>query len=262
MSISRSRSLYTDGQLRVFLGFDADEMIACAVARRSIEQHTPHATIHRVSRLSLGDAYTRPTTRQGPHGALWDVISEAPMSTDHAIARFFVPWLCDFHGWALFMDGDILCRQNLADLEAFIDERYAVMCVQHPALLAEGTKKDGAIQQHYRRKNWSSVLLFNCGHEANRILSPDEILNTVPGRNLHGFNWLDDNEIGALPPEWNHLVNVNPHTNDAAIAHFTLGTPLQAAHAYDPYSDEWYAVAALAGYRLTRPARPALEQAG
>jgi len=246
--------------MKIYLGFDADEMVACAVARESIMRQTADADIHRISRLSLGENYTRPTSRRAPTGALWDDLSEAPMSTDHAIARFFVPWLCDYTGWAIFLDGDILCRRDLAAMMASADPQYAVVCVQHPPLLAEGAKKDGAVQIAYPRKNWSSVMLFNCGHPANRKLDL-VLLNCLPGRDLHRFCWLQEDQIGVLPARWNYLVGVNPGMEDPAIVHFTTGVPLIAAHAHDPFSDEWYATAALAGYKLSRPAPP-LEQVG
>jgi hypothetical protein len=250
----------SDIPTRVYLGFDANEIVACCVARESIIRRTPNADVHRISRLSLGAHYTRPTSCQPGTGRLWDDISDAPMSTDHAIARFFVPWLCDYTGWAIFMDGDVLCQANLDVLLAYADPAIALHCVQHPPLLAEGAKKDGAAQLAYPRKNWSSVMLFNCGHPANRQLDL-HTLNSLPGRDLHRFCWLQDAEIGALDPKWNYLVNVNEPLDNPAIVHFTLGVPLLAAHAHDPYSDEWYAMAMHAGYRIGRLARQ-LDHAG
>lgn len=178
------------------------------------------------------------------------------MSTEHAISRFFVPYLCEYHGWALFVDGDILARADVRELFALADDRYALMCVQHPPLPAEGTKKDGAIQQSYPRKNWSSVVLWNCGHPAHQALTLDA-LNTWPGRDLHAFTWLRDEEIGALPPDWNYLVNVNALPPYVKIAHFTLGVPATDGHAADPFADEWFAAARMAGYRYDR-----VEEAG
>lgn len=226
---------------RVFLGFDPHETVACRVAVRSIVQHA--AKPFDVSQLWLDQLrdrglYTRPTERRD--GKLWDVISEAPMSTEHAIARFFVPVLCSRVGWALFMDGDVLVRRDLADLFALADDRFAVMCVHHDYLPAELTKKGDHVQTTYARKNWSSVMLINCGHRANRALTPD-ILNSWPGRDLHAFTWLDDAFIGALPPRWNHLVGVSPPTDDVAIAHFTLGTPDVVAST-SPLAKEWMEV--------------------
>lgn len=226
-----------DDPLRIFLGFDQQERMGWEIARHSLLSTTASPLdIQPLSRETLGEIYTRPVAHK--QGQRWDVISDAPMSTDHAIARFFVPWICGYQGWALFADGDILCRCDIADLFACADDQYAVLCVQHPPLDAIGEKKDGAIQLAYPRKNWSSVMLFNCRHPANRLLTP-EYVNAIPGRHLHAFCWLQAKEIGMLPPGWNYLVGVNPPMPNPAIVHFTLGLPSLPAHAHDPFAEEW-----------------------
>lgn len=235
----------------VYVGFSPEEMVATRVAESSIHERSCGAvSIHRICRLSLYPHYTRPTESRS--GTLWDVLSDAPMSTDHAIARFFVPWICGYQGWALFTDGDILCRRSVTDLFALADEQYAVMCVQHGELKDEGTKKDGAIQQWYPRKNQSSVMLINCGHPSNAALTLD-VLNTWPGRDLHAFKWLRESEIGHLPATWNYLVNVNEPMQDPAIVHYTLGTPNIIGHENDPWSQEWFAAAKHVGYGFSSP---------
>src|SRR5204863_5479284 len=113
--------------------------------------------------------YTRPT-RESAHGGYWDLLSDAPMSTAHAIARFLVPTLCDHEGWAVFCDGDVLVRADLARLFALADPRYAVQVVPHHYAPADAVKMDGQAQTIYPRKNWSSVMLLHCGHPANRAL--------------------------------------------------------------------------------------------
>jgi hypothetical protein len=105
---------------------------------------------------------------------------------------------------------------------------------------ASGTKMQGQIQTAYKRKNWTSVLAFQVDHPANKALTGD-LLNSVPGRDLHRLCWLDDNDIGELGPEWNHLVSVNPEPEvSPRIAHFTLGTPDLSGHESDPYASEWW----------------------
>lgn len=232
---------------RVFIGFDAGEMRACTVAAASMYHHSNRreVRIDRLSRLSLWRHYQRPTTRM-PNGQLFDELSGAPMSTDHAIARFFVPFLCGYEGWALFTDGDVLVRADVRELFALADEQYAVQVVQHPPLLSEAEKKNGQVQQAYPKKNWSSVCLWNCGHPANRALTLD-VVNAWPGRDLHAFQWLTDDQIGSLPARWNVLVG-HQTDPDPALVHFTLGCPDVPGHAADPYADEWFAVARAAGY--------------
>ncbi len=228
---------------RVYLGYDVAETVACNVASESMLDHTNPKEIqaYRLGRLSLMGIYNRPTMRM-PNGQLYDEISDAPMSTDHAIARFWVPYLCRYKGWALFTDGDVLFREDVRQLFALADPKYAVQVVKHKPMLENGEKKGGHIQQPYPRKNWSSVMLFNCGHPAHRALTVD-VLNAWPGRDLHAFKWLTLGQIGSLPAQWNYLVGVTPLMSDPAIVHYTLGTPLVAGHEGDPFSDEWWTYA-------------------
>lgn len=239
--------------LRIFIGFDPNEMRACTIAKQSLIRHAAaaHLDIDRVCRLSLHRVYTRPTTTMR-NGQLFDEISDAPMSTDHAIARFFIPFICDYQGWALFTDGDVLFRDDVGNLLALADQRCAIQVVHHPPQLEERQKKDGHIQQAYPRKNWSSVMLWNCGHAANRRLTVD-VLNSWPGRDLHAFKWLDDDALlGELPARWNHLVGIHPPMPDPAVVHFTLGTPDLPGRADSPFAQEWFYEARLAGYEVDR----------
>lgn len=239
--------------LQIYLGWDPKETIAYAIAEHTLrlqsnqELYVQQLGLAQVYRLGL---YNRPTTYVDDR--LFDVISQAPMSTEHAIIRFLVPYLNKYEGWALFCDSDILVRAPIEDLFALADPRYAVMCVQHAHTRGDATKKDGQIQQYYSRKNWSSVMLFNCGHPRNRNLTVN-LVNEVPGRDLHAFSWLDDNEIGALPPEWNYLVGVTGQSvADPAIVHYTLGTPDTPGATTSTYDSDWFAFGRLLGYSYLR----------
>jgi hypothetical protein len=243
---------------RVFLGFSADEIQAYNVAELSLKRHTnrQNLDVRRICMLSLYPHYTRPT-RATSTGQLFDEISNAPMSTGHALARFWIPFLCGYNGLALFTDSDVIFREDIANLFALADPRYAVQVVQHPPIEIEGLKKSGQVQQAYPRKLWSSVVLWNCGHPANAVLTL-EALNTWTGRDLHAFKWLFDPQIGALPERWNYLVGLSPHDADPALAHFTTGTPNIGGHDEDQFADEWWGTSRAAGYR-SRETRVATE---
>ncbi len=168
---------------------------------------------------------TRPIEHKD--GKMWCPISEAPMSTEFAISRFCVPFL-QHSGWALFADCDVLCWEDIGNLFTLANDRYAVMVVKQKIesgkLKVE--KMDGQAQTYYNRKNWSSVILWNCGHPANKWSFTLEMLNTWPGRDLHAFRWLHNEEIGELPQHWNWLVNVTPgEPQRRGIWHYTLGGP-------------------------------------
>lgn len=228
----------------IWVGFDPREADAFAVAKESIRKHLSlrlPVTGLLLTDLQRRGLYTRPIEMRASAAdrpVMWDVVSDAPMSTQHANARFFLPHLVKGGGWALFVDGDILVRSNLCRMFDQLDDSKALYCVQHQYEAASGTKMDGQIQTAYARKNWSSVMAMNLDHAANRALTLD-VLNTMPGRDLHRFFWLDDCDIGALDPEWNHLVGVHAHRDDAKLAHFTLGTPTMAGFETQPFADEW-----------------------
>jgi hypothetical protein len=224
----------------IYLGFDPREADAFAVARRSIERRLTYPIPIRgvvLDTLREAGLYSRPTERRD--GKLWDAISEAPMSTEFACSRFLVPTLAR-EGWALFADCDILARANLCHLFDQADPRYAVMCVKHDYRPTETTKMDGQTQMQYLRKNWSSVMMFHVTHPANRSLTV-EMVNSLPGRELHRFCWLNDAEIGELDPAWNFLVGHSDPSIDAKIVHFTEGGPWMAGYEDCEFADEWRA---------------------
>lgn len=235
---------------RIFIGWDANQLRAWNVAWWSLLRACPLVAldVRRLARQELRarGLYTRHTAEID--GRRWDVVSEAPMATDHAIARFFVPHLCGHAGWALFTDGDVLFRRDVTELFALADPRYAVQVVQHKHIPATDTKMDGQLQTVYARKNWSSVVLWNCGHPAHKALTLTT-LNELPGRDLHRFCWLADGQIGALPVAWNWLVGHSPAAVDPAIVHFTDGLPDQAGYEATSFAEEWWAAARVAGYQ-------------
>jgi lipopolysaccharide biosynthesis glycosyltransferase len=141
-------------------------------------------------------------------------------------------------GWALFMDCDVLVRRNLDALFKLCDPSKAVMVVKHDHRPTVAVKMDGQEQTIYPRKNWSSVCLWNVDHPANIALSP-ELVNSIPGRDLHAFSWLPDNLIGELPPEWNWLAGISDPNIDPAIVHFTNGVPTMPGFENSPFAAEW-----------------------
>lgn len=230
----------------IFIGFDRRHAVAHAVCRHSVERRLTRPVPVRgvvLDDLREMGLYRRPTeTRE--HDQLWDVISDAPMSTEFAISRFLTPHLAGV-GVAVFMDCDILARVNLGKLFAEFDPQYAVMCVKHQHTPVETLKMDGQAQTVYPRKNWSSVMVFNCDHPANAALTVN-LINGVPGRDLHGFCWLKDEHIGELSPRWNYLVGhtklYQAHDADSpALVHWTDGYPLLKGYEKAEYAQEFHA---------------------
>jgi lipopolysaccharide biosynthesis glycosyltransferase len=155
-------------------------------------------------------------------------------------SRYLIPHLQGFDGWAVFADGDMLCRTDIAALWRLRDAQYAVQVVQHDYETQHprkylGTKLENDNLQ-YPKKNWSSLVLWNCGHPSNRILSR-EFVEDAGGIFLHRFQWLQDEEVGELPVTWNYLVREYPKA-EACLNHYTLGVPGFPEYANDD-NGEW-----------------------
>ena len=158
-------------------------------------------------------------------------------STDFSFTRFLTPYLADYTGWSIFMDCDMLMREDIAGLWALRDERYSVMVVKHDHVPRETEKFLGMPQSKYAKKNWSSVMLFN--NARCKALTP-EYVSTATGLELHQFKWLESEDaIGELPSRWNHLVGYDAPQTDAALVHFTLGGPYFPDYAGCEYADAW-----------------------
>jgi hypothetical protein len=225
----------------IYVGYDPREDEAYRVAVSSIVRWA--SDVVRIDRIKLDSLPVlklmadRPIERRD--GKLWCPISQAPMATEFAISRFCVPFL-QHDGWALYVDCDIVCLSDIAELFALADDRYAVMCVKHKQESGPSTKMDGQEQTYYARKNWSSVVLWNVAHPAHQRFTIRE-LQTWPGRYMHAFKWLKDDEIGALSPEWNQLVGVQDKHWDRGILHYTLGTPNMPGYENCLYANVWQA---------------------
>jgi hypothetical protein len=223
----------------IWIGFDHREAQAFAVCRHSINRRLTQPIPIRglvLSDLERMGIYTRPWERRD-NGQLWDKISDAPMSTEFACSRFLTPIVAKT-GWAVFMDCDVMARVSLARLFEQARAQYAVMVVKHNHDPDYAVKMDGQQQVKYARKNWSSVMLWNCEHPANKALT-HEMVNTLPGRDLHRFCWLDDELIGSLDPAWNYLVGHTKIPHPPHLVHFTDGIPSMPGYQDCEYADEY-----------------------
>jgi hypothetical protein len=224
---------------RIWVGYDSSEPEAFAVAVASIRRHltdqVPVCGLH-MDRLRRAGMYTRPHEVRA--GQMWDCISGAPMSTEFALTRFLVPHLSRQLGdeLALFVDCDVLARDDMS--EVFRQSTHPVMCVKHVAQPVAVSKMDGRAQTYYPRKLWSSLMLFQCRHQAMRRLTPLEV-NTWRGLDLHQMEWAADDEIGALDPSWNYIPGLTQGVTEPRLVHFTEGGPWHRGYEYVEYADEW-----------------------
>ena len=215
--------------VRIFVGYDAREDEAWEVCRYSILKHCPEAIVRPIIQQELRKKkiYTR---------------KKDNASTEFSLTRFLVPYLVDYSGWALFIDCDMLFTDSVEKLFKLINPIYAVQVVKHNHQPMEIIKMDGQEQTLYPKKNWSSVMLFNCGHNKNKNLTP-EVVSSVQPKFLHRFEWLDEKDVGELPLEYNFLVEyykMYPNGILPKNIHFTNGMPFMSGYEDCDYSDIWY----------------------
>jgi lipopolysaccharide biosynthesis glycosyltransferase len=208
----------------VFIGYDPREAIAYHVCVNSIIRHASEPVAIIPLALNLFQDY------QETHG---------DGSNSFIYTRFLVPYLMHWSGWAIFIDGDMLLRSDIKELWNLREGSKDVMVVKHEYQTRCRTKYLGSINENYPRKNWSSVILWNCSHFPNRVLTP-EFVAQQPGSYLHRFSWLQDERIGELPPEWNWLPDEYGENPNAKLLHYTLGTPCFEEFAGTPQSQDWY----------------------
>lgn len=184
--------------LRVFIGWDHRQPVSYTVLQHSI--YTLSSKPVAITPLVLPQL---PLKRQG--------------LTPFTYSRFLVPYLCDYKGWALFLDIDMVLRDDIAKLFNFRDDKYAVM-----------------VSKNNLRFEWASAMLFNC--EKCKILTP-EYIETASAP--HKISWANEDEIGAFPNEWNHLVGYDRPNPDAKLVHYTQGVPAFEVTADSEHASAW-----------------------
>lgn len=212
----------------IYVGLDSRSPVAAQVCRFSIQRRATATAVTLIDQKEMRSRalYWR-QSKTDHDGILVDTMDGKPFSTEFSFTRFLTPFLHGRNGWAMSCDDDFLFLEDVKWLFALADEKYAVMVVKHRHA-GGGMKMDGVPQTSYHRKNWSSLILWNCAHPSNHKLTSWDV-NNRSGAWLHAFSWLDDAEIGELPETWNWLVGVSP-TTDAVLrpinaVHYTLGGP-------------------------------------
>ena len=193
----------------VHVGFDSRHREMYDLCTGSIRHYCKDAVIKPNSSSNV-PAYNRP--------------SKDNESTTFVYSRFYIPYCSFWSGWAIFCDGDFLWQDDVNKLWEQRDDRYAVMVCKHNYESKIKTKAFGHVQENFPRKNWSSLIMWNCAHPSNQVLTP-EYCNSAEPKQLHRFLHLQDKEIGGLDLRWNWLVDEYDYTESAGALHFTNGGP-------------------------------------
>lgn len=211
-------------KINLIIGFDQRESVAYHVFSQSVIENTSTPVSIMPLAKNLIHNYEE---------------AHSDRSNDFIYTRFLTPYLNNFSGWAIFADGDMICQADLKELWDLRDESKAVLVVKHNYQTKNFKKYLGNINENYPRKNWSSLILWNCAHPKHKILTPEFVARET-GKYLHRFSWLDDDDIGDLPFEWNWLAIEYPINLKAKIIHYTLGTPCFKEYAESDMSDIWF----------------------
>jgi lipopolysaccharide biosynthesis glycosyltransferase len=208
----------------IFIGYDPREAIAFHTCVNSIIRHASQP----VSIIPLALNNFQDYTETHTDG-----------SNQFIYSRFLVPHLMEYKGHAIFMDGDMIVRGDIAELWKLRSFDKDIQVVKHDYKTKMTTKYLGSKNEDYPRKNWSSVMIFNCNNYPTKKLTPEYIQKST-GAHLHRFMWTSDDRVGALPPEWNWLPDEYGPNPDAKLLHYTLGTPCFHEFATTPMADEWH----------------------
>jgi lipopolysaccharide biosynthesis glycosyltransferase len=209
--------------LPIYVGYDPREAISYSVFCHSVIEQT-----------SIPVCFI-PLT---PH-IVKDFDGQRDGSNSFIYSRFLIPWLQRYRGWAVYADGDMLCRTDIAELIEQCRSDKDVFVAKHDYKTKFPVKYLGARNMDYPRKNWSSLMVINCDAPAWRPISP-AFVNRSTGADLHRLSFLQDERIGALPLDWNWLVSEYDYNEDAKIAHFTVGGPWFKEYGRCDYAPEWH----------------------
>ena len=183
--------------LNIYVGYDSTHNGLEKVCIESINDS--------ISRGLSGGALMSPT-KFTPEIKLLD-ISKLPdynreyanQSTEFTYSRFLIPHLENYEGFSIFVDDDFIFNRNLLPMFYYLNPNDAVACIQYPQYKHDSVKFDGEVNIDYPKKLWSSMMIFNNGHEDCKKLTP-EVVNTWTGKQLHQFEWTD--KISKIPEKY------------------------------------------------------------
>ena len=209
--------------INVFIGFDEGEKVSYHILSESIRRQSSVPVSITPLCLSNLQEFKRKL--------------QPNQSTEFAFSRFLVPYLSEYKGWSLFLDCDMMFRDNIKNLWDMIDENKSIMCCKHDYIPKQNVKFRGAKNEPFPKKNWSSFMLMN-NHRC-KMLSK-EYVETATGLELHQFKWTHEENVGELPLEWNWLVGEYDYNKNAKNVHWPLGGPYFKDYKNSEYADEWY----------------------
>ena len=216
--------------LRIFIGHDSRHASATKVCRQSILNHFPGASITFLDKAKLKEI--------GVYGRE-DVEGE---STEFSFTRFYVPLLMNYNGYGMFCDNDFLWRVDPREISMYLNGKPMAV-VKHKDYEAGQKKMDGVVNKSYPKKNWSSLMLFDCAKLKSKLTK--EYLDNATPSQLHEFKFLNEKSIAEIPKRYNMLVGIDKCTDnvrDTRALHYTTGGPWFDEYKNCEFSEEWWKI--------------------
>ena len=140
--------------MKIYVGHDSREDIAYQVCEHSIKRRDPSAEIIPLKQKQMRD--------QGLYTRHVDKLA----STEFTFTRFFVPYMNDFKGWAVFCDCDFLWKIPSHELVKYCDDSSkAVVVVQHDyAPQKRQPRWTDRCRLHIPGRTGLAWCLWNCEH--------------------------------------------------------------------------------------------------
>lgn len=207
----------------IFIGHDSNQPQNTEVCEASIRKYNKGIQVSRIDINSM--------KKLG-----YDRVNDG--STEFTYTRFLTPFLSNYTGFSLFCDSDFVWLCDPLELLGYIDAKNAVSCVKHDKMPVRSKQKmQGKVNEPYERKWWSSLMLFNCGHQfCKRLTIPS--VNTLSPESLHRLYWAGT-AIGSLPVKYNYLVGYYEDDIVPKALHFTDGTPMYKKYENDPFAEKY-----------------------
>ena len=219
----------------IFIGYDSSnygQQLAYNVCKKSLLKYNNNINIIQLNKKELENKNI--FNRKDNTG-----------STEFTYTRFLCPFLHNLYNknnnnnWVLFCDSDFLWFCDIEEIfNQYNNPKYAVYCVKHQYQECKNKfKMDGKKQEWYPKKNWSSLMLFNCSHPSIKNLSTDNI-NNKNAKGLHRMEWCKEEEIGEIDKKYNYLVGYYNDLNYKAL-HYTDGGPWYENFRECEFKKEW-----------------------
>lgn len=223
-------------QINIYIGFDSrndGQQLAFDICKKSILKNTKYQ-----NKININSLILKELEKQG-----FNRDFDKMAATEFTYTRFMVPYLNKYDGIAIFCDSDFLWECDIYEelvpyINKMLKQNASVCCVKHEYKEKKSLKMNNLQQFDYPRKNWSSLIIFNCSHEDCKNLTLENVNTQTPAW-LHRFGWVKDENIIELPHTYNYLVEIYHDEENPKVIHYTNGGPWHYYYQKTEFYDKW-----------------------